>query len=145
MTKRPTKAQTTKWERILAKDGLQPLSGWYDQYSTLGGPVLVQLDEVEKYLDELQTDFSAGDDFVRLEDTADAIFWREAYYKANALPRGNPNRRFLIAVADSGNVEGTALALGKTTRWGWWRWAEFLSTQFNITLTTNGTKARHAK
>jgi len=128
MTKKPTKAETAKWEKILAKEGLAPLDGWYQQYATLGGPELVQLEAVEPFLDQLQIEIGAVDgEALKLENTSEAVFWREAYHRANALPDKHPNRAFLIAVADSGNVEGTAKALGKTTRWGHWHWEKFLN------------------
>lgn len=126
-TNRPPKALQAKWEALLAQEGLQPLSGWYDQYSTLGGPQLIPIDAVEGFLDQLQTELSPSDgDAVRLHNLPEAVFWREAFYRANALPPKAPNRAFLIAAADSGNLEGTAKDFKQTIAWARWQWRKFL-------------------
>lgn len=86
------------------------------------------LDAIGGALSEMQTFLGASDDGnpLRVHDLAGAEFWRVVGHFANNLPPRFPNRKFLVKVADTGNLGGTAKTFRLAKRKSEWVWRKFL-------------------
>ncbi len=104
----PTPAEIRKWDRVLARDGL-PSDAALRHYTFPGGR-----DDPDGRNLRLRFRGLTGADEVVAPAAADPRFqfWSVAATKAQRLPRNFRGRRVVVAIAQTGNIEGSARRAG---------------------------------